>query len=207
MNILTFLRNRGLTLSLAGDSLKFKSAQGITPEQKELLRKNKAEIMRLLREEQNPAEERSASVKKNDDAPTMPQMASPAVKSIASFFPSRCIDCSRHSAGCTRDELAQWGLASLHNCSEYHQAPPPAPPLADPHVVLAPLVERMTREQWAGGCARCSHFGPSHSNPLRSPGVCMAAKTIAAALPYPTDGRDCEGFLQRTTDEGKEAAR
>lgn len=51
-NILTDLRDQGITLSLAGDSLKFKSTQGVTPEQKELLRKNKAEIMRLLREEQ-----------------------------------------------------------------------------------------------------------------------------------------------------------
>lgn len=122
-------------------------------------------------------------------------------------FPSRCSDCSKRFAPvCTRAELSTWGLANRHNCPEYVLAPPP-PPTPGRYAALAPLVRRMELKHWAGGCARCSHFGPSHSNPLRSPGVCRIAKTVAEALPYPMDGKDCADFVLRQADEGKGGVR
>jgi len=52
MNPLTALRSRGITLFLAGQSLKFKSDRGITPAEKESIRRNREEIIRLIRQEE-----------------------------------------------------------------------------------------------------------------------------------------------------------
>lgn len=52
MNPLAALRSRGITLFLAGQSLKFKSDRGITPAEKESIRRNREEIIRLIRQEE-----------------------------------------------------------------------------------------------------------------------------------------------------------
>ena len=52
MNPLAALRSRGITLFLDGQSLKFKSVRGITPAEKESIRRNREEIIRLIRQEE-----------------------------------------------------------------------------------------------------------------------------------------------------------
>ena len=89
MNPLAKLRSQGISLFLVGESLKFKAQRGITTQEKESIRKNKEEIIRLLRAE---------------------DWISP--------HPCRCVDCSRRG-GCTRPEKAQWGLLQRHDCEEY----------------------------------------------------------------------------------------
>lgn len=54
MNTLSELKKEGITLFLVGDSLKFKAKRGITPAQRERIRRDREEIIRLIRQEGIP---------------------------------------------------------------------------------------------------------------------------------------------------------
>ena len=54
MNTLSELKKEGITLFLAGDSLRFKAQRGITPAQRERIKRDREEIIRLIRQEETP---------------------------------------------------------------------------------------------------------------------------------------------------------
>lgn len=52
MNPLSELKKQGITLFLAGGSLKFKAQRGITPGQRERIKRDREEIIRLIQQEE-----------------------------------------------------------------------------------------------------------------------------------------------------------